>query len=257
MAAKFFSMRNLKFLLYDVLDAEQVTHYDHYRQHNRKMFDLMLDAAARLAKALLRPILQEMDRKPPVLEKGRVRVHADVRRIMRAFGDGGWISAHFPESLGGAQLPLAIGGATRFIFAAANYSGAVYPELSSGAAHLIVSFGSRELIDTYVPPMLAGRWQGTMALTEPQAGSSLTDIMTAAVPAGDGVYRIKGRKIFISAGDHDGVDNVVHLMLAKIEGAPAGIRGISLFVVPKKRLEINGQLVENDVTVSAVYHKLG
>jgi len=122
---------------------------------------------------------------------------------------------------------------------------------------LITSFGDQQLIETYVAKMLSGQWQGTMALTEPQAGSSLTDITTKAVPAADGTYRIKGRKVFISAGDHDGTENVIHLMLAKIEGAPAGIKGVSLFVVPKKRIATDGQLVANDIVVSQIFHKLG
>ena len=113
------------------------------------------------------------------------------------------------------------------------------------------------MYDTYVPKMHAGEWQGTMALTEPEAGSSLADITTMAEPTDEGYYLIKGQKIFISAGDHDGAENVVHLMLAKIEGAPAGVRGISLFVVPKKRLDDNGHLVSNDVAAAGVYHKLG
>jgi butyryl-CoA dehydrogenase len=144
-----------------------------------------------------------------------------------------------------------------FIFAAANYSANTYPGLTFGASHLIESFGSKDLYDCYVSKMRSGEWQGTMALTEPEAGSSLSDITTMAEPAAEDYYRIKGQKIFISAGDHDGVDNVVHLMLAKIEGAPAGAKGISLFVVPKKRIDDKGDLVPNDVVASGVYHKLG
>ena len=151
---------------------------------------------------------------------------------------------------------MMISGACRFILSAANYSASVYPFLTTGAAHLIMAFGSKEMIETYIPRMFSGEWQGTMALTEPQAGSSLADITTAAEPTDQGYYKLRGQKIFISAGDHDGVDNVIHLMLAKIKGAPAGVRGISLFVVPKKRLE-NGQLVSNDVNTAGIYHKLG
>ncbi len=257
MATRFFSMRNLKFLLYEVFDCASLAQFEYYRQHNRKAVDMVLEAAGKMAGDLLWPILQEMDKHPPVLENGSVKVHRDVRKIMKEFGEGGWIGAHFPETLDGEQLPLIVGSAARFIFAAANYSGAVYGDLCSGAALLIATFGNRQLVDTYVAKMLGGRWQGTMALTEPQAGSSLSDITTMAVPAGEGVYRIKGQKIFISAGDHDGAENVVHLMLAKIEGAPAGVRGISLFVVPKKRPDSAGKLIDNDITVAAVYHKLG
>jgi len=254
---KFISKRNLKFMLYEVGDIESLTRFDYFAQHNRKAFDLILDATVRLAADLMRPILQEMDRQQPQLENGCVRVHASVRHIMRECGQGGWIAAVFPQEHDGEQLPLSVSAVCRYIFAAANYSASVYPELTTGAAHLVTSFGSRQLIDSYVPKMLAGQWQGTMALTEPQAGSSLSDITTSAEALGDGVYRITGQKIFISAGDHDGVENVVHLMLARIEGAPDGVKGISLFVVPKRRPDDSGALIDNDITVSQIYHKLG
>jgi butyryl-CoA dehydrogenase len=198
-----------------------------------------------------------MDRNPPELVDDEVRVHPVVREFMRECGEGGWITATAPEEHGGLQLPITIGMIPRFVFAAANYSGSVYPLLSSGAAHLITSFGTQELINTYVPRMFAGEWQGTMALTEPQAGSSLADITTTAEPTDHGFYKIRGQKIFISASDHNAVDNVVHMMLAKIKGAPPGVKGISLFVVPKLRLEVSDHLVPNDVNVAGIYHKLG
>ena len=257
MAVKFVSERNIKFLLYEVFDVESLTKYDYYSEHNRKMFDMVLKAALKLGKDLLLPVFEEMDRNPPELVNGEVKVHSAVRTIMKEFGEGGWISSRVPFDQDGEQLPSMVADICEFIFAAANYSANAYPGLTFGASHLIESFGSRELYDRYVPKMRAGQWQGTMALTEPQAGSSLSDITTMAEPAVEGHYRIKGQKIFISAGDHDGVENVVHLMLAKIEGAPAGVKGISLFVVPKKRRDADGNLVANDVVSSGVYHKLG
>ena len=257
MADKFFSERNLKFILYEVLDAERLNKLPAFSQHNRKMFDMVIDAGIRLAKELFKPCLEEMDKQVPELKDGRVRVHPWVKKILREAGDGGWIGLRFSESDGGEQLPATIGSACDFIFTAANYSASVYVHLTAGAAHLITSFGSRELIDAYVPNMLSGKWQGTMALTEPQAGSSLSDITTTATATGDGDYAVKGQKIFISAGDHDGAENVVHLMLARIEGAPAGTRGISLFVVPRLRPDESGNLVSNDITVTQIYHKLG
>jgi alkylation response protein AidB-like acyl-CoA dehydrogenase len=256
-AAKFVSERNIKFLLYEVFDVESLTQYEYYSQHNRKMFDMVLKAALKLGKDLLFPIFEEMDRKPPELVNGEVKVHPAVKSIMKEFGEGGWISSRAPFDQDGEQLPSLVADICEFIFAAANYSANAYAGLTIGASHLIESFGSRQLCDTYVPRMRAGEWQGTMALTEPEAGSSLADITTMAEPAAEGYYRIRGQKIFISAGDHDGVENVVHLMLAKIEGAPAGVKGISLFVVPKKRLEDRGNLISNDVVASGVYHKLG
>jgi len=254
---KFVSERNIKFLLYEVFDVESLTQYDYYSEHNRKMFDMVLKAAIKLGKDLLFPIFEEMDRNQPELVNGEVNVHPSVRTIMQEFGEGGWISSRVPFDQDGEQLPSMVADICEFIFAAANYSANAYPGLTFGASHLIESFGDKKLYDTYVPRMRAGDWQGTMALTEPEAGSSLSDITTTAEPTDEDYYRIKGQKIFISAGDHDGVENVVHLMLAKIEGAPAGVKGISLFVVPKKRFGENGELVANDVVASGVYHKLG
>jgi alkylation response protein AidB-like acyl-CoA dehydrogenase len=256
-AEKFVSVRNLRFLLYEVFHVESLTQYPYYEEHSREIFDIVLDTAVKIGKDLLRPYLQEMDKHPPEFVDGGVKVHPMVRTLMKECGEGGWIAASAPYALGGQQLPLMISAACRFIFSAANYSASVYPFLTSGAAHLIEAFGSQGLIETYIPKMFAGQWQGTMALTEPQAGSSLSDITTSAEPTEHGYYKIRGQKIFISTGEHDGVDNVVHLMLAKIKGAPHGVKGISLFVVPNKRMDEDGQLVPNDVNVTAIYHKLG
>ena len=256
MAEKFASERNLKFLLYEVFDTPSLTQYPYYADHSRESFDMALETAMKIGKNLMKPKLAEMDKNPPEFVNGKVKVHPVVRNVMKECGEGGWIAAPFPFDLGGQQLPLMISGACRFIISAANYSASVYPFLTTGAAHLILSFGSPEMVATYVPKMFSGEWQGTMALTEPQAGSSLADITTTADPTDQSYYRLRGQKIFISAGDHDGVDNVIHLMLAKIKGAPAGVKGISLFIVPQKRIE-NGQLVPNDVNTAGIYHKLG
>lgn len=256
MAEKFISERNLKFLLYEVFDTPSLTQYPYYADHSRESFDMALETAMKIGKNLMKPKLSEMDKNPPEFVNGRVKVHPVVRSLMKECGEGGWIGAPFPFDLGGQQLPLMISGACRFILSAANYSASVYPFLTTGAAHLVLAFGSPEMVETYVPKMFSGEWQGTMALTEPQAGTSLADLTTTAEPTDQGYYKLRGQKIFISAGDHDGVDNVIHLMLAKIKGAPAGVKGISLFIVPQKRIE-NGQLVPNDVNTAGIYHKLG
>jgi butyryl-CoA dehydrogenase len=257
MAPKFFSERNLRFLLYEVFDAVSLTQYDHFKEYDGKTLDMVLKAAIDLAEGLLWPVFQEMDKNPPELVEDRIEVHPSVRKFLEESGGGGWIGIDFPFEWGGQQLPRMITLATRFIFCAANYSAAVYPDLTAGAARLILSFGKKELKKTYLPRMLSGKWQGTMALTEPDAGSSLSDITTTAEPTDNDYYKMKGQKVFISAGDHDAVENVVHLMLAKIKGAPAGVKGISLFVVPKKRIEDGGQLIPNDVVTSGIFHKLG
>jgi len=255
--SKFVSIRNIRFMIKEVFNSKSLIEYDYYSKHNEKMFDMVIDAALKLADKLMYPVLEEMDQNQPVLEAGQVKVHGAVKKIMKEFGRGGWIASGFSEAHGGDQLPFIIRGTASFIFAASNYSACAYPELTTGAAELITSFGSQELIDIYVPKMLEGKWQGTMALTEPQAGSSLSDITTTACPDQNGRYKIRGVKTFISAGDHDGVENIIHLMLARIENAPAGAKGISLFVVPKKRLDEKKNLIPNDITTASIYHKLG
>lgn len=256
MAKEYMSMRNLRFLLHDVMNVEQLTKYERFTDHNKEMFDLMLDTAKQIADTHMFPIYEEMDEKKPTMGDGVVHVHPNIKDIMRETGESGWIVAQEDYEHGGQQMPHTIYNAANFIFHAANTSAASYFGLTMGAAELISSFGNKELQETYMTKMFAGQWQGTMALTEPHAGSSLGDIYTSATDAGDGSYRIKGQKIFISAGDHDGVENIVHLMLAKIDGAPAGSKGISLFVVPKKRPE-NGTLVSNDVTTAGFEGKMG
>ncbi len=257
MAEKFVSERNLKFLLYEVLDAESLTRYPYFQDHDREVFDMVLETGIRMGKEMLWPVFAEMDREPPELVDGEVRVHPSVRGIMKACGEGGWIGAHFPYDMGGQQMPNTIMSMFRYVFSAANYSASVFPFLTAGAAHLLLSFASKELQDRYLPKMISGEWQGTMALTEPQAGSSLTDLTTTAHPTDKGYYLMKGQKIFISCADHNGVENIVNLMIARIKGAPPGIKGISLFVVPKYRPEENGDLVFNDISCAGIYHKMG
>ncbi|MDB5240146.1 MAG: acyl-CoA dehydrogenase [Spirosoma sp.] len=223
---------------------------------------MVLDAAAKISETFLKPLLTVMDRDEPKLVDGKIRVHPHLGPIIRKFGEDGWINAPFSLEEGGQQLPASIMNAATFVFGAANYSASVFPFLTTGAANLLRSFGSPELVNHFAPHMYAGRWQGTMALTEPDAGSSLSDISTSAEPTNgpgldaSGTYRIRGQKIYISAGDHDAVENVVHLMLAKIKGGPPGAKGISLFVVPQKRL-VGLELVDNDVLTAGVHHKMG
>lgn len=257
MTEKFMSMKNLQFTLHTKVMAIEKEHLKVLGDHNKKSIDMVLDAAYEFAQKAFHPIFEEMDRHPPVLSDGRVLVHSEVRNILEVLGRDGWISAVFPEKWGGEKMPSFLLHCINFIFGSANYSASAYLGLTIGAARLIESFGSESLQKAYLPPMLAGKWQGTMALTEPEAGSSLGDLSTQALPLEQGVYKISGEKIFISAGDHDGVENVVHLMLARIKGAPPGTKGISLFVVPRLRLDEKNNLVNNDVTVTQLFHKLG
>ncbi len=257
MATKFVGERNLKFLLYEVFDVESLNKHERFQDQNRKMYDMVLKAAVKLSKELLYPLFEEMDRKPPEFVDGEIHVHPEMKNILSEFADGGWIIPHWPVEKGGEGLPHMIATMSQFIFNTANMSAAAYTGLTSGAAHLIESFGDKILQDLYLPKMLAGQWQGTMALTEPEAGSSLGDLTTSATPTDQGHYLIKGQKIFISAGDNDVVDNVVHLMICRIEGAPAGAKGISLFLVPKFRIGADSELIANDLACAGAYHKMG
>lgn len=257
MADKFASERNLKFLLYEVLGGEELCALDYFADHDRDSFDMMLDTAMRMSEDLLYPCFRQMDVEPPELVDGQVKVLPVVRDIMGQAAEGGWLGAIFSYEHGGMQIPAMVDRAAHFIFNAANFAASGYLGLTTGAAHLILSYGTPELRETYVPKMIAGQWQGTMALTEPQAGSSLSDVAVTATPTDQGHYLISGQKIFISAGDHDGADNVVHLMLARIKGAPAGVKGISLFVAPKLRPTADGGLEPNDLATAGVFHKMG
>jgi alkylation response protein AidB-like acyl-CoA dehydrogenase len=195
-----------------------------------------------------------MDRFKVTVPDGRtVHVHPQLKNIIQAIADGGWISASASYEQGGSQMPITLTNCGLATFYAASVN-ACYPFLTAGAANLIATYGSEELKQNYLPNMYSGAWQGTMALTEPQAGSSLSDVIASAeATEKEGVYKIKGQKIYISGGDHDAVDNVVHLLLARLKGAPAGTKGISLFVVPKYRLDGS----DNDVTTAGVYGKMG
>ena len=253
MSAKFYSKENLKFLLHDVLHVEDFCKREYFKEHTLENFDMIVEAADSLSTNHLRPILLEMDRNPPYVENARIKVHPKMGELMKKFGEDGWISMSAPHEFGGQQVPFTILQATAYIMAAANYSPMAYAFLTTGAAHLIEAFGTKELQQIFIPKMMSGAWQGTMAMTEPQAGSSLSDIVATATRTSDGHYLLKGQKIFISCGDHQGCENIVHLMLARIEGAPAGTKGISLFVVPRMRPDKNGQLVFNDVNTAGLW----
>lgn len=257
MADQYTSMSNLKFLLYDVHKIEEVLARDLYKDYDKEGVDIILTAAKDLADQEYHPYSAEMDEKPVVYEDGKIIAHPQLGKIIAKAAEAGIFGSYFSYEHGGMQLPMMLFGATNHIYHAANNHVVGYMNLTTGAANLIVNFGSQELIDTYVPNMIAGKWMGTMALTEPQAGSSLSDVATTAYPQEDGSYKIKGQKIFISGGDHQFGENFVHLTLARIQGAPAGTKGISLFVVPKHRLDNSGSLVDNDVLTAGDFQKMG
>lgn len=256
MAHDYIDLNTLKFLLYDVHHLNEVLSQERFQDYDRESVDLFLNAVADFSDKELYPYFEEMDANPAHFEDGEVHVHPQVSRYMEKAGEMGLGAALFNYDDGGLQMPNSVVTAAAYIQETANNHLPGYIGLTFGAAELILHFGDAHLKKTYVPNMLSGAWNGTMCLTEPQAGSSLSDIVTSAVPQGDH-YLISGQKIFISGGDYKGVDNVVHLLLARIKGAPAGTKGISLFVVPKHRPGDDGQLHFNDVNTVGDFQKMG
>lgn len=246
----------IDFLLYDVLDAESLCQLDAYEHHSKETFDMFLDSVRRLARQDLLPTYKAMDEEPPEFRDGRIVTHPALPNLWRRMVEVGVLTGTRPEAVGGQQMPILVHTMATAYLMAANLSAYGYIGLTHGAAHLIEAFGSEELKARFMTPMYEGEWTGTMAMTEPQAGSSLGDITTTATPTDDGYYLIKGSKIFISGADHSVTENVVNLALARIEGAPSGTKGISLFAIPRLRPE-NGELVSNDVTVAGLIHKIG
>ncbi len=256
MKEEYISLRNLQFLLHEVFNATQLNKLERYSDYDREAFDMSLEAAKLIGDQHLFPIYREMDKNKAYYKDGVVYVHPKLREVYQAIAEGGWITALDDYDIEGQQMPITLFNCGVLIFYAANANAASPSQLTVGAANLIKNFASEELKATYLPKMHSLEWQGTMALTEPQAGSSLSDITSTAYPLPDGSYKIKGQKIYISAGDHNAADNVVHLLLARIDGAPAGTKGISLFVVPKFRPE-EDKLTPNDVTTAGIYGKMG
>ncbi|WP_164008760.1 acyl-CoA dehydrogenase [Pyxidicoccus trucidator] len=250
------SDRDVDFQLYEVLDAAALCALPAFSEHSRDTFALLLDSTRRFAREVLYPTYRPMDADPPVFKDGRVHVHPLMRQLYPQMVELGLLTATRPPDVGGQQLPLTVHAVSSAYLMAANLSAFAYVGLTLGAAHLLEVFGTPEVKEAFMAPLYRGEWTGTMALTEPQAGSSLADVRTRATPAPDGTWRIQGSKIFISGADQDFTENVVHLTLARTEGAETGVKGISLFAVPSRRPE-GGKLVDNDVRVAGVIHKIG
>ena len=256
MANQYIDTNTLKFLLYEVHNLQNVLDQSRYDNYDQESVELFLNAVKDFSDREMFPFFREMDEQPAYFDNGEIIVHPQVIDYIKKGGEMGLVSGLFDYEIGGMQLPGMVVTASAYIQETANNNLPGYLGLTLGAAELIVHFGNKELNEVFIPKMLSGEWTGTMCLTEPQAGSSLSDIVTSAEPAEDG-YNISGQKIFISGGDYKGAENVVHLLLARIKGAPAGTKGISLFVVPKNRPSASGDLVPNDVTTFADFQKMG
>ena len=256
MSNPLFADRHVDFLLRHVVDLPGLLALPAFSDHSEETTGMYLDACRKLARQVLLPSYGPVDAAPPALEAGQVCLHPEMRAAHQALVELGVLTATRPESVGGQGLPVLAAAAAHAYLMAGNLAAYALEGLTTGAARLIESFGDDALKARFMRKMYDGEWTGTMALTEPHAGSSLSDVATKAAPAEDGAYRISGTKIFISGGDHDLAENIVHLTLARIEGAPAGIKGVSLFAVPTRREE-GGRLVPNDVVTSSVFHKVG
>jgi alkylation response protein AidB-like acyl-CoA dehydrogenase len=252
------SRRDLDFLLHEWLQVETLTKRPRYAEHSRETFDAVLDLAEQIATEQFAPHNRKADENEPRMVDGTVVLIPEVAEALAVFTDAGLMAGEFDEAYGGMQLPHTVGQAVFAWFKAANVGTSSYPFLTMANARLLLTHGSEEQKRTFVRPMVEGRWFGTMALSEPQAGSSLADITTRAEPQDDGTYRLTGNKMWISAGDHELTENIVHLVLAKIPGGPPGVKGISLFVVPKFLVNDDGSLGErNDVVLAGLNHKMG
>ena len=262
MQSKIISRRDLDFLLYEWLNVDALTQRERFADHTRETFSATLDIAEQIATDLYAPHNKKNDQQEPHFDGETVHIIPEVKIALDAFCQAGLMAAGQDYDLGGMQLPSTLEKAASAYFTGANAGTSSYTFLTIGNSNTLLKYGSPQQIDTFVKPMLAGRFFGTMCLSEPQAGSSLSDITTRAELQEDGNYRLTGNKMWISAGEHELSENIVHLVLAKIPGADGktipGVKGISLFIVPKILVGADGALGErNDVVLAGLNHKMG
>ncbi|MCZ8382575.1 acyl-CoA dehydrogenase [Mycobacterium sp. CPCC 205372] len=252
------SRRDLDFLLYEWLQVEELTKSVRFAEHSKETFDGVLDLCEQLAERYFAPHNKKSDANEPTFDGQQVTLIPEVKRAWDAFATADLLAMGMDADVGGAQLPATVAQAAFAWISAANLATSGYLMLTVANANLLAEFGTAEQIETFVKPMLAGRFSGTMALSETQAGSSLADITMRAEPQPDGSYRLFGSKMWISGAEHEMTDNIVNLVLAKIPGGPAGTKGISLFIVPKFLVGDDGAIGErNDVVLAGLNHKMG
>ena len=250
--------RNLDFMLYEVLGVDRLCAYPRFADHSRDTFGAALDLAHQIALEKFLPHNRKSDLHEPQMIDGKVELIPEIGEAVQAYNDAGFAAALADYDAGGMQLPFVVAQACDSMFSAANPGTIAYPALARGASNLLAEYGTPDQKRRYMQPIIEGRYFGTMCLSEPHAGSSLADIRTTAEPQADGSWRLTGAKMWISAGDHELGENIVHLVLAKIVGAPAGVRGISLFIVPRWRVNADGSRGErNDVRLAGLNHKMG
>ncbi|RCK45393.1 acyl-CoA dehydrogenase [Thalassospira profundimaris] len=250
---------DFRFLIHNVIGLDTVADLPAFSETSPDLVDAILEEAGKFASSVLAPINRTGDQEGArLLEDGTVRTASGWKEAYAQFCEGGWQGISAPEAEGGMGLPILLGAAVAEMWQASNMAFALCPMLTAGAIEALGAHGSEDQRVLYLSRMISGEWTGTMNLTEPQAGSDLSKVRSMAVPTGDGTYKITGQKIFITYGDHDMTENIVHLVLARTPDAPAGVKGISLFIVPKFIVSDSGEIgARNDVTCVSLEHKLG
>lgn len=249
---------NIRFVLNDVLGVEKLSTLPGFEEATPDMIDQIIEGGAAICQDILFPLNQSGDKEGCTFENGVVRTPSGFKDAYRAFTEGGWTALAADPTYGGMGMPATVNFVLQEMICSANMSFGMYPGLSEGAYNALHLHGTDELKDTYLPKLVTGEWSGTMCLTEPHCGTDLGLIKTKAVPNGDGSFAITGTKIFISAGEHDLTSNIIHLVLAKLPDAPEGVKGISLFVVPKFMPKDNGDVgARNGVACGSIEHKMG
>jgi len=251
-------VKDMLFCMKELADLEAIAALPGFEEAGLETAQAVLEESARFCQEVLAPLNREGDVNPSSWKDGVVTTTPGFKQAFRQFAEGGWQGLQHPSEFGGQGLPKTIGAACIEMINSANLSFSLCPLLTDGAIEALLTAGSEEQRERYIPKMISGEWTGTMNLTEPQAGSDLALVRTRAEPIGDGRYRIFGTKIFITYGEHDMAENIVHLVLARVVGAPEGVKGISLFLVPKFLVNADGSVgARNDAWCVSIEHKLG
>lgn len=250
--------RDVDFVLHEQLKVEELTKAEKFAEFNKKTVDMIVTEARNLGVKEILPTRKVSDEEGCKLENGKVQVPESYQKIWDLLVEGEWVATSEDPEYGGGGMPATVALAASEYLVGANYAFMIFPGLTHGAGKLVEAFGTEEQKKLFLKNMFTGKWAGTMLLTEPEAGSDVGALTTTAVPNGDGTYSITGNKIFISSGEHDLTENIIHPVLARIEGAPAGTKGISLFIVPKYWVNEDGSLGEfNDVVCTGIEEKMG
>ena len=250
--------RDLDFVLYETLGLDKILESERYADYDRESLDAIMDLCQAIAEDQFLPCAAKLDENEPKFVDGKVETISELREAIAVYQEAGLCASAYDSDIGGMQLPWMMDQALNGMFVCANNPAHIYLFLTQGVANMLNACGSDELKRKYLPNLVDGNWFGTMCLSEPQAGSSLADIRTKADFNADGSYSISGTKMWISGGEQDITENIIHMVLAKIPGSPPGVKGISLFLVPKNRVNADGSIGDfNNIALAGLNHKMG